>query len=179
MNRLFPLVAAICCFSTSCDLSRPDEIFGKAVLNLNMFHGFAGRGMEGQLKQPSMKLAEGGSGKVVQMRRKEVVDDKILFAENSRAKVAKLKQTDETKAMIETSLAVYDFIIPVYKNEYQELARLHDEGAPQTEIDTLAASIREKYAEGYQTRMDAVVTAAKPYADKHGLKVNWNVGTTP
>lgn len=179
MHRYFLPLAAVSCLVCSCDTATPGDYFGRAVLNLNMFHGFAGRGMENQLKNPSMKLAEGGGKEVVQMSRKEVVDNKVVFAEDAYGKVQKLRESDETREMIRASKAVYEFILPVYRDEYQELARLYDSGASQEEIDALSQAIREKYEEGFQSRMNAVVAAAKPYADRQGLKVKWDAGVSP
>ena len=177
-KRLLPLVT-LSCLVASCDPAGPSDYFDRAVLNLNMFHDFAGTRMEGELKQPSMRLADGGGKDVVQMTRKEVVDDKIEFAEASYAKVKKLRETDETREMLQASKAVYEFILPVYRDEYQELAKLYDNKGSQTEIDALSRAIREKYADGFRTRVDAVVAAGKPYAERHGLKVQWDVRTSP
>jgi hypothetical protein len=179
MNKhVLPLIT-LSCLVASCDPATPNDYFGRAVLNLNMFHDFAGARMDGELKQPSMRLADGGGKEVVQMTRKEVVDDKVEFAEASYEKVRKLKETEETREMLQASKAVYEYILPVYRNEYRELAKLYDNKAPQTEIDVLSGNIRQKYADGFRTRMDAVVTAAKPYAERHGLKVQWDVRTSP
>lgn len=179
MNKLILPVAVVSCLVCSCDTATPNDYFGRAVLNLNMFHGFAGSGMEGQLKLPSMKMADGGGKEAVPMTRKEVVDNKLLFAEDAYEKVKKLKESDDTREMLQASRAVYDYMLPVYRNEYRELAGLYDSGAPQEEIDALSRTIRENYAEGFQSRMEAVVNAAKPYAERHGLKVNWDVRTSP
>lgn len=179
MNKHLPLLAAISCLVASCEFATPDDYFGRAVLNLNFFRDFAGKRMDGELKQPSMKLSEGAGSEIVQMTRKEVVADKIAFAETSYEKVKKLKRSDDTRAMLQASKAVYEYILPVYRNEYQELARLYDSKAPQAEIDTLSQSIREKYAAGYQERMEALVSAAKPFAERHHLKVSWDVGGNP
>lgn len=177
-KTLLPLVA-ISCLVSSCDFNRPDDYFGRAILNLNFFKDFAGPRMDGEMRQPSMKLVKVGGSEVVQMTRKEVVDDKIAFAESSYEKIKKLKESDDTRAMLEASKAIYDYIIPVYQNEYQELAKLYDQKAPQAEIDALSQQIREKYADGFQTRMAAATTAGKAYAEKHGLKVQWDVGGGP
>lgn len=179
MNKhLLPLIT-LSCLVSSCDPATPNDYFGRAVLNMNMFHDFAGTRMEGELRQPSMKLADGGGKEIVQMTRKEVVDNKIEFAEASYGKVKKLKETDDTREMLQASKAVYEYILPVYRNEYQELAKLHDNKAPQSEIDALSRVIREKYADGFRSRMGAVVAAGKPYAERHGLKVQWDVRTSP
>jgi len=181
MNRhLLPFTAiAACCLVVSCDSAPPESVFGRAVLNLNMFHGFAGPMMEGQIRQPSMTLGGADGKQVVQMTSKEVVDTKITFAEDSYEKVRNLKESEDSKAMIDASKALYEYIIPVYKNEYQALAALYDKKAPQAEIDAMSQSIRDKYAAGYEERTAAVIAAAKPYAEKHKLRVKWDVGASP
>ena len=178
MNKLLPPLIAISCLVSSCDTATPDQTFARAVLNLNTIHGFAGRAMEEQLKNPSVKLAANGKDTVT-MTRKEVIDDKIAFAEDALGKVEKLKETDDSRDMLQASKAVYAFILPVLKTDYQELAGLYDSGKPQVEIDAKSGAIREKYAAGFQEKMDALVAAAKPYAERHNLKVQWDVRTSP
>lgn len=177
MKRIVPALVASCILS-SCDTSTPDQVFGKAVLNFNMVHGFAGRAMEQQLKQPSVKLAANGKDTVA-MTRKEVIDDKILFVEDAFGKVKKLKETDDSRDMLKASKDLYGFIIPVLKTDYQELAKLYDDGASQAEIDAKSRSISEKHGPVFQSKMDALIAAAKPYAERHGLKVQWDVRTSP
>ena len=179
MNKLLPSLVVLSCLVSSCETATPENYFDRAVLNCNLMHGFAGPGMERQLKDPSVKLAPGGGSQTVQMTRKEVVDGLIQSIEEAHAKVRKLKETDETRDMLKASHALYEYVLPVYRNEYQQLAKLYDEGATGSEILAFQLAIRTKYAAGFQSRMDALTMAAKPFAGKHGINVQWDVKTSP
>jgi hypothetical protein len=177
MNKLLPPLVVLSCLVSSCETATPENYFDRAVLNCNLMHGFAGAGMERQLKDPSVKLAPGGG--TVQMTRKEMVDGLIQSIEEAHSKVRKLKKTDETRDMLKASYALYEYVLPVYRRRYQELARLYDEGATGSEILAFQLEIRTEYAAGFQSRMDALTAAAKPFAEKHGIKVQWDVRTSP
>lgn len=178
MNKLYVPLVALSCLVVSCDMTTPRNYFDRAVLNSNFLHGFAGNGgIERELKQPSIKLVDTAGSETAQMTRKEVVENKLAFVEDAYEKVKKLKETDDTRDMLQASRALYEYVLPVYRNEYQQLARLYDEGAPENEIEAFRKSIRDKYLTGFQTRMAALTSAGKPYADRHGIKVNW--GTVP
>src|SRR5690242_10566717 len=126
--RLFSIA---CCFVlVSCEMATPENYFDRAVLNCNLMHGFAGSGLRRQLESPSVKLAESGNGETVPMKRKEVIDSAITSLETNFEKVKKLKETDDARDILKASIALYEYVLPVYKTEYQQLAKLYDEGAP-------------------------------------------------
>ena len=86
---------------------------------------------------------------------------------------------DDTRDILQASVALYEFVLPVYKTEYQQLARLYDEGAAREEIDSLAQAIETKYRSDFEKLSDRLAAASKPYAARHGIKVNWGVSTEP
>ena len=176
--RLF-LCAAFCCVLASCDDASPKTCFDRAVLNCNMISDFASKGLLRQLESPSVKLTDAKTGATAPMKRKEVIDDKIAFIEESLAKVRKLRQTDDTKDIVQASIALHEYVLPVYRNEYQQLAKLYDDGAAKAEIDGLASAISTKYGPGVAVLFDRLTTAGKAYAAKHDIKVRWDVRTSP
>jgi hypothetical protein len=129
--RLFSI--AFCLSLVSCDTATPENYFDRAVLNCNLMHGFAGSGLRRELEGPSVKLSETGNGETIPMKRKEVIDNAITSLETNFEKVKKLKVTDDTRDILQASIALYEFVLPVYNTEYQQLARLYDEGAAQEE----------------------------------------------
>ena len=132
--RLFSI--ALCLSLVSCDTATPENYFDRAVLNCNLMHGFAGSGLRRELESPSVKLSETGNGETIPMKRKEVIGNAITSLEANFEKVKKLKETDDTRDILQASVALYEFVLPVYKTEYQQLARLYDEGAAREEIAT-------------------------------------------
>ena len=173
------LTAACCCLFASCDDATPHDYFARAVLNCNLIHGFAGKGLQSQLDSPSVKLTDAKTGAFAPMKRKEVVDDKIASIEQSLAKVKKLKETDDTKDIVQASIALHEYVLPVYRNEYQQLAKLYDDGAAKAQIEALASAIATKYRAGFEALSERLTAAGKPYAARHDIKVVWDIQSSP
>ena len=176
--RLF-LCAAFCCVLASCDDASPKTCFDRAVLNCNLIHDFASKGLLGQLESPSAKLTDAKTGASAPMKRKEVIDDKIAFIEQSLEKVRKLRQTDDTRDIVQASMALHEYVLPVYRSEYQQLAKLHDDGAAKEPIEALASAITVKYRAGFEALSERLTTAGKAYASRHDIKVVWDVRASP
>jgi len=176
---LLLLLAGVYCQFIACNSSTPEEYFGVAILNLNMMHGFAGTGLQRQLESPSVKMIDGNKDNIAPMTRKEVIDDKIQILENNQEKLKALKETDDSRDILKASAAIYDYVLPVYKKEYMELAKLYDENSPNEKIQSYAQAISDKYYAGYEQLFQKLTTAGKSYADKNGIKVNWDVRTSP
>lgn len=170
---------AFCLFIVSCERATPESYFDQAVLNTNLMHGFAGSGLRRKLESPSVKLSETGTGETVTMKRKEVIDNDITSLEANFEKVQNLSETDDTRDILRASIALYDYVLPVYKTEYQQLARLYDEGAPRKQIDSLAHGIETKYGPGFVTLSNRLTSEGKAFAKRHGIKVNWGVSAEP
>ncbi|MFT3912294.1 MAG: hypothetical protein QM737_22900 [Ferruginibacter sp.] len=172
-NTTFVLLIS-CFFFVSCNTATPEKYFDEAVLNTNSLAGFGGDGALRQLQSPSAKL--GNNGEVVAMKRTEELDQKIKFLEEDLKKIRSLKQTAETKEMLQTSLELYELALPVYKNEYTQLAKSFDEGASKESIKLQAEAIHDKYAARYDAVYNKLISIGKVYAEKNAIKVNWNVG---
>jgi hypothetical protein len=168
-----PVLLVMCCmYLISCNSDSPEKYFDIAVLNTNALRGFAGDGMLRDLQSPSVKMAE-NNGKPVPMKRSEVLNAKIKLAEENLDKLEGMKKTDDNKDMLEASLALYKFVIPVYKTEYTQLAGLYDANAQEDEIESLAKLIHEKYYSEYTELYNKLISIGKVYAEKHDIKVNW------
>src|SRR5881227_3554929 len=102
-NRTLLLSISGCCLLASCDTATPQTYFEVAVLNCNLMHCFAGRGLASELGSPSVKLSDTGDGATVPIKRKEIIDGKIQSLEANLAKVKGLKQTDDNREMLHAS----------------------------------------------------------------------------
>jgi hypothetical protein len=173
------LLFTCCLLLLSCNTATPENYFDQAVLNTNMLMGFANDGFGRQLEQPSVKLVEGTKDQTMPMKRKEVVDNQINFLDESFTKIKKLKETDDSRDMLKASVALYEYVIPVYKNEYTQLAKLYDENAPKEQIVLFSKNIHDKYAAGFEERINTLIGIAKPYASRHNINVKWDVKTSP
>jgi uncharacterized lipoprotein YehR (DUF1307 family) len=173
MRRLLSILLAGCCVIAvaACEQTTPEQYFARAVLNSNLLYGFAGSGMQRQLASPSVKLTDAKTGASAPMKRAEVLKDKLDSLQSNFEKVKALSNKDDTKEMIKASLALYEFALPVYRNEYQALAALYDSGAAAEKIAALEKSIADKYAAKFQALHRELITAGKVYAAKHNIKV--------
>lgn len=171
MNRNFLLLFAISLLLFSCSSTSPDQYFGRAALSSNLLYGFASDGFHREFASPSEKLVDASSGKTAPMKRAEVLKTKVDAVEEAYANVKRLKIADDNREMLNASLALYEFVLPVYKNEYQALANLYDSGADTAKIAAKERFIVETYAGKFGQLYDALHAAGKKYATEHGIKV--------
>lgn len=179
--KWFPLlIAAVGAASlVSCNKASPREAFGAAVLNSNLMHGFAGPALQRELEQPSVKMAGDDPARTVPMTRAEVIDAKIQAIEASLAKLRALKVDEDAKAMVAASAALHEFVLSVYRDDYRKLAGLYDRGAGAEEIRAMEQGIGQRHRARFAELSAAVTAAGKPFADKHGIQVQWDVRTSP
>jgi hypothetical protein len=181
MRKLFFFFYLFSCCAPfmGCNSVTPEKYFDIAVLNCNGLHGFAGTGIQRELESPSVKMIDGDKDKIAPMKRTEVIDEKIQFIEENKEKLKQLNETDDTRNMLQASTALYDYVLPVYKNEYRQLAALYDENAPREKIDLLAKSISDKHYPKFVKLFDKLTDAGKSFAAKHHINVQWDVQTSP
>lgn len=161
-----------CSIIYACNTVTPDKYFATATLNNNILFGFAGRGMQNELANPSEKLIDQKTMTTVPMTRAEVLGSKLEAIEANYKKVNSLSINGETKEMIEASLTLYEFVLPVYKNEYKQLAALYDNNAGADEIAVLEQLINEKYEAPFAALYDKALATGIAYAEKHGIEVH-------
>jgi hypothetical protein len=178
-NIFFLLFIIPYCLFTACNSATPENYFDRAVLSCNMMHGFASEGLKRELDNPSVKLVEGTKDQTTPMKRKEIIDSRTQYLESNLEKIKALKETDDTKNMLQASIALYEYVLPVYKNEYQQLAKLNDDGASKEQVEGLEKSIEEKYFPAFETLFNKLTAEAKTYATKNKIQVNWDVRTSP
>jgi hypothetical protein len=159
---------------TSCNNATPANYFDEAVLNVNLITPFGGQAALRSLAHPSVKLVPGTKDQTTPMTRKEIVEDQIQRVEGNLIKIKGLPDSAETRDMVQTSIKLHEFVLPVYKAEYRELAKLYDEGGSQQERVSKAQAIDAKFLAGYQTLFHRLVELGKIYAANHKIKVEWN-----
>jgi hypothetical protein len=159
---------------TSCNNATPANYFDEAVLNVNLITPFGGQAALRSLAHPSVKLVPGTKDQTTPMTRKEIVEDQIQRVEGNLTKIKGLPGSEETRDMVQTSIKLHEFVLPVYKAEYRELAKLYDEGGSQQERVSKAQEIDAKFLAGYQALFHRLVELGKIYAANHKIKVEWN-----
>jgi hypothetical protein len=176
MKKITPFRILIYCFYwlfSACNTPDPQKYFNLAVLNCNMMIGFANEGMQRELDSPAVRTLADNKGKAVSMKRTEAIDNKIAIVEAKMKQLKELKETMDSKDMLQASIALHEYVLPVYKTEYQQLAKLYDKGASKKEIQSLTQSIHDKYYPGFDELFNKLTTTAKAFAEKHNIKVNW------
>lgn len=166
------LVTFFCVALLSCQAATPEKCFDVAVLNSNMLAGFADNGLRRQLESPSMKMGK-TKDEVLSIKRTEVIDDKIKFTEENLAKLKSFSQNDDNKDIVQASLALHQYILPVYKTEYTQLAKSFDGGASKEQATQQAQAIHDKYFPKFETLYNRLIAYGKVYAEKHHIDVRW------
>ena len=163
----------------SCNYSSPKDYFNVAVLNVNLLHGFASGGMQQQMENPALQMINGDKDHYAAMKRKEVLDQKLDMVHRNISLLKELRRTASTEDLINASMALYEYVLPVYENEYRELARLYDDDASPNAIASLTEMINHKYFPGYAELFDKLMAVAKPYAEENHINVAWAVRMSP
>lgn len=170
-NIVTLLLITACCMFTSCSTS-PDKTFGIAALNCNFLYGFAGTyELKRDLATPSEKLVDEKTLATAPMKRAEVVKNKLTTVEENFEKLKGISSNDDNKELLKASTALYEFVLPVYKNEYTNLAALYDEGAPAEKIAAVEKNITDKYEAKFGELYNTVIKTGTAYAEKHGIPV--------
>ena len=118
MKKTFALLLICCSLLLSCSNATPQQYFNVAVLNSNLLYGFAGNGLQRELMSPNVKLIDEKTTKTAPMARAEVIKEKLARAEENYQKIKSLGQNADADEMLKAATALYDFVIPVYQNEY-------------------------------------------------------------
>src|SRR5579864_7008282 len=117
------LVACVYFICTGCNSPAPRKYFEVSVLNCNMVSGFSGEGVFSELQSPPGRLVKGSNNQIEPVKRKEVIDNRIQFLEENLKQLKGLPLTPDTKDMVQTYIALHEYVLPVFKNEYQQLAK--------------------------------------------------------
>jgi hypothetical protein len=171
MKKISIPLIVVCFLLTACSSKTPRQYFEQASLNCNLLYGFAGYELKRDLSMPQEKLVDEKTMKMVPVTRAETVKEKLARVEENYEKVKSLGSSDDSKEMINASLALYEFVIPVYKKEYAELAAMYDGNAAPDKIEAASKNITDKYAAKFEERYNNVVKTGKAYAEKHGIDV--------
>ena len=171
MRKAFLPILFISIAFISCSSDSPQDYFNKAVLNTNLLYGFAGYELKRDLATPSEKLVDEKTLATAPMKRAEVVKEKLDIIEKNFEQLKELKPTDDSKEMLNASIALYEFVIPVYKNEYQQLANLYDNAESSEKIAAAEKNITDSYEAKFKELYNLVGTTGMQYADAHGIRV--------
>ncbi|MEN5195697.1 hypothetical protein [Sphingobacterium faecium] len=161
-------------FLQSC--SEPaDKFFGVAILNTNMITDFGTPAFTKQLHDHSVEYPDIPSSKKNGNEAAEVVKNKVLYLEKVLKDLEALSANDDGRKEIkEQAIALYEFVLPVYKNEYTAYAKLCDAHAPQEQKEEISTAIEQKYSAEFEKRITSLLALGKEFATENNLNVNWD-----
>lgn len=153
----------------------PDKFFGVAILNTNMMSDFGTPTLAKHINDDTIEFPDIPSSKKKGDEAVKHLQSTILYLEKSLKDIKNLGgNSDVRKEIKEQSIALYEFALPVYKNEYTAYAKLCDAKAPQDQKDKILKSIEEKYNAEFEKKYAALLANGKTFAEQNNLKVDWN-----
>jgi hypothetical protein len=159
-------------FLQSCS-ETPDKFFDTAILNTNTLTRFATPAYAKEISNQTIEFADRPSTKRKGDEAVTYVHNQILYAEKSLNDIKALSAGGDRKDIQEQSIALYEFVLPVYKNEYTALAKLCDAKGPQEEKDKIIKSIEEKYNTEFEKKYSVLLEKGKAFAEENNLNVKW------
>lgn len=151
-----------------------DKFFATAILNTNTITDFATPTLAKHINDETTEFPDIPSSKKNGDEAVKMVQNNILYMEKSLNDIKALNaNSDDRKAIKEKSLALYEFVIPIYKKEYINYAKLCDGKADQAKKDDLELLIEQKYGAKFEMMYTDLVNIGKAFAEKNNLNVDW------
>ncbi|MBB6274132.1 hypothetical protein HDF26_004605 [Pedobacter cryoconitis] len=151
----------------------PDKFFGIAILNTNNVARFATPALARQIDGETVEFADRPSTKKKGDEALNSVKNQILVIEKALKDVKALNAGGERKEIQDEAIGLYEFVLPVYKNEYTDYAKLCDARAPQEQKDKIIKAIQEKYNSAFEKKYSALLKKGKAFAEENNLNVTW------
>ncbi|KIA94107.1 hypothetical protein OC25_10975 [Pedobacter kyungheensis] len=165
--RIYVLMVAVLT-ATACKFQQnsPEEYFDQAALNTNDISRFGTYYFEGYQKYLK---STSGSGKVTSCE--EYLKNSISRAETNLEKVKQLKQTTETRQMLEASITLYSYVLTSYKSEHLEIAKMIDMHEPEAQINQALTSLDNKPYNAFIDKYNKLWKLASKYAKDNKIEV--------
>ena len=160
-------------FLSSC-AETPQKFFDITVLNTNALNDFASPNLAQHIEDETKEFPDIPSSKKKGDEASTMIKNNIMYMEKSLKDIKALSANDDERKTIKAqSIALYELVIPVYKNEYTAYAKLCDSKAPQEQKDEIVKSIEQKYTAKFESSYGALLASGKAFAAKHNINVNW------
>jgi len=167
-------MVAIFAFSLQSCAEPADKFFATAVLNTNTINDFATPILAKHINDETLEFPDIPSSKKKGDEAITLINNKILYLEKSLKDIKALNaNSDDRKAIQKKSVALYEYVIPVYKNEYINYAKLCDSKADQAKKDEISTAIEEKYATKFEQMYIDLTDDGKAFAKENNLNVDW------
>ncbi|MFW0717740.1 hypothetical protein [Pedobacter sp. N23S346] len=160
-------------FLSSCS-ETPEKFFDTTILNTNTIKDFASPDLAHRIEAEAKEYPNIPSSKKKGDEAVTNVKMNTMFLEQSLDKIKKLSASgDEQKELQKLSIDLYEYVIPVYKNEYLAYAKLCDAQGDQNAKDEIIKNIDSKYGATFEQKHDALMEKGKAYAQEHNIQVSW------
>jgi hypothetical protein len=160
-------------FLSSCSES-PEKFFDITVLNTNTINDFASPDLARHIADEAREFPDIPSSKKKGNEAVTKINYQIQYLDQALAKIKKLSASgDEQKEIQKLSTELFEYVIPVYKNEYLAYAKLCDAQAAQSAKDEIIRSIDAKYGAAFEQKHNALMEKGKAYASEHNIQVSW------
>ena len=166
------VAATLVLFLQSCT-ETADKFFGIAVLNTNSISRFATPAMAREINGQTIEYPDIPSSKKKGDEAVTYIKNQILYIEKSLKDIKALSAGGERKVIQDQAIALYEFVLPVYKNEYTAYAKLCDAKGTQEQKDKLIKSIEEKYNTEFEKKYSILLENGKAFAEENNLNVKW------
>jgi hypothetical protein len=151
-----------------------DKFFGIAVLNTNLINTFATPQAAKRIQDQTIEFEDMPSSKKKGDEARKNVETTVLTLEQALEKVKELPDSESTQEIKNEAVALYEYVLPVYKNEYMAYAKLCDAKGPQDQKDAIIQTINDKYAASFERMYSSFLVKGKAFADANNLNVNWD-----
>lgn len=151
-----------------------DKFFATAILNTNTITDFATPTLARHIDEETAEFPGTPSDNKNGNEAQKLLQNNILYMEKSLNDIKALNaNSEDRKAIKEKSIALYEFVIPVYKDEYTEYAKLCDSKANPADKEALATLIEHKYSARFETMYTDLISSGKAFAEENKLNVDW------
>lgn len=171
--KLAVIAAATVFFSCNLNTS-PDKFFGVAVLNTNTITDFGTDRLAKYIQLETKEFADRPETKKKGDEAVTFVNNKVLYMEKVLKDIKDLPENDDTKEIKNLSLSIYEYVIPVYKNEYMAYAKLCDAKGSEEQKQQIIQDVEKKYVPAFEEKFSLLLDKGKAYAQKHDLNVKWD-----
>lgn len=170
-----PALVAVFAISLQSCAEPADKFFATAVLNTNTISDFATPILAKHISDETLEFPDIPSSKKKGDEAVKFVQNNIMYMEKSLKDIKALNaNSDDRKAIKEKSVALYEFVLPVYKNEYTNYAKLCDSKADDSQKEAVAIAIEQKYGATFEKMYTDLMENGKIFATENNLNVNWN-----
>lgn len=156
---------------SSCSSPSPKEYFNKAALNSNLVTAYYKPIFFSEIMELKSKnrLTIFRDQKQQPATAEEYLEDKLPDLSKNLSEIKSLKKTDETKEMLEASIAYFEQADKIFKIDYWKIAKMIDTNKPQPEIQQEIEKIFITNDPQMFEKTEKLRKAAEIYAKKNNI----------